>query len=94
MSGDQFDYSSERVRHENFVGRTELLARLDQLLVDDAADRMTRRRSGPPEIRWRRSFRTRDLWPADPAFKLFTADLEALGMRLRRGHDLRLLSDN
>jgi integrase len=30
-----------------------------------------------------------DLWPADPAFKLFTADLEALGMRLRRGHDLR-----
>jgi integrase len=30
-----------------------------------------------------------DLWPADQAFKLFTADLEALGMRLRRGHDLR-----
>jgi integrase len=30
-----------------------------------------------------------DLWQADQAFKLFTADLEALGMRPRRGHDLR-----
>src|SRR5262249_24138524 len=30
-----------------------------------------------------------DLWPADQAFKLFTADLEALETRLRRGHDLR-----
>ena len=30
-----------------------------------------------------------DLWPADQAYKLFAADLEALGMRVRRGHDLR-----
>src|SRR5262250_397087 len=47
MSGDRFDYSSERARHENFVGRTELLARLDQLLVEDAADRWVVITGGP-----------------------------------------------
>ena len=47
MSGDRFDYSSERARHENFVGRTGLLARLDQLLVEDAADRWVVITGGP-----------------------------------------------
>jgi hypothetical protein len=39
MSGEPFDYSNERQRHENFVGREALLARLDALLVGDGADR-------------------------------------------------------
>ena len=30
-----------------------------------------------------------DIWQADQANKLFLADLDALGMRRRRGHDLR-----
>jgi integrase len=30
-----------------------------------------------------------DLWPADQVNKLFHADLDALGIRRRRGHDLR-----
>jgi hypothetical protein len=33
MTGQRFDYSSERQRHEKLVGRAELLAHLDQLLV-------------------------------------------------------------
>src|SRR5215468_783266 len=47
MSRDRFDYSSERARHENFVGRTGLLARLDQLLVEDSADRWVVITGGP-----------------------------------------------
>jgi hypothetical protein len=39
MSGERFDYSNERQRHEKFVGREALLARLDELLVDGGADR-------------------------------------------------------
>lgn len=39
MTGQRLDYSSERQRHEKFVGRVELLARLDQLLVDGSGDR-------------------------------------------------------
>jgi len=38
MSGQWFVYDSERQRHERFVGRAELLARLDRLLVDHGAD--------------------------------------------------------
>jgi hypothetical protein len=38
MSGQRFVYDSERQRHERFVGRAELLARLDRLLVDRGAD--------------------------------------------------------
>ena len=34
MSGQRFVYDSERQRHERFVGRAELLAQLDRLLVD------------------------------------------------------------
>jgi hypothetical protein len=47
MSGDRFDYSSERARHENFVGRTGLLGRLDQILVENAADRWVVITGGP-----------------------------------------------
>src|SRR5262249_49859387 len=32
------DYQIERQRHEGFIGRERLLARLDQLLVGDGAD--------------------------------------------------------
>ena len=39
MSGDRFDDSSERQRHEKLVGRPGLLARLDQLLVDSDVNR-------------------------------------------------------
>jgi len=39
MSGERFDYTSERQRHENFVGRQALLGRLDELLVEDGVDR-------------------------------------------------------
>src|SRR5512140_3765454 len=38
MSGQRFVYDSERQRHEKFVGRAELIARLDRLLVDPSAD--------------------------------------------------------
>lgn len=31
MSGERIDYGIERRRHDGFVGRAELLARLDQL---------------------------------------------------------------
>jgi hypothetical protein len=35
MSGERFDYTSERQRHEKFVGREALLARLDALTLDE-----------------------------------------------------------
>jgi hypothetical protein len=38
MSGQRFVYDSEGQRHEKFVGRAELIARLDGLLVDPGAD--------------------------------------------------------
>jgi hypothetical protein len=41
------DYSSERHRHETFVGGTELLARLDQLLVNADGDRWVGVTGGP-----------------------------------------------
>jgi hypothetical protein len=47
MSGARFDYSSERQRHEKFVGRAGLLARLDQLLVDSETDRWVVITGGP-----------------------------------------------
>jgi hypothetical protein len=37
MSVQRFVYDSERQRHERFVGRAELLARLNRLLVDPNA---------------------------------------------------------
>jgi hypothetical protein len=39
MPGERFDDSNERQRHEKFVGREALLARLDELLVGDGDDR-------------------------------------------------------
>ena len=47
MSGERFDYGSERQRHENFVGREALLARLDDLLVADGLDRWVVVTGGP-----------------------------------------------
>jgi hypothetical protein len=47
MSGDRIDYSIERRRHEKFVGRAALLARLDQLLVDSETDRWVVITGGP-----------------------------------------------
>src|SRR5678816_3037732 len=47
MSGERFDYTSERQRHEKFVGREALLARLDELLVDGGADRWVVVTGGP-----------------------------------------------
>jgi len=47
MSGDLFDYASERHRHENFFGREALLNRLDALLVDDGPDRWVVITGGP-----------------------------------------------
>jgi WD40 repeat protein len=47
MSGNRFDYSSERQRHEKFVGRAGLLTRLDQLLVDGETDRWVVITGGP-----------------------------------------------
>ena len=47
MSGERFDYRNERQRHEKFVGREALLARLDALLVDDSADRWVVITGGP-----------------------------------------------
>jgi hypothetical protein len=41
------DYSIERQRHEKFVGRVGLLARLDQLLVDTETDRWVVITGGP-----------------------------------------------
>jgi len=57
MSGQRFVYDSERQRHERFIGRAELIARLDRLLVDPApiagswspaAREWARARSCPP----------------------------------------------
>jgi len=42
MSDERIDYRIERQRHEGFVGRAALLARLDQLLVADRTDRIDR----------------------------------------------------
>jgi len=47
MSGKRFDYRNERQRHEKFVGREALLARLDELLVGDDADRWVVITGGP-----------------------------------------------
>ena len=47
MSGERFDYSNERQRHDKFVGRAGLLARLDHLLVDSEADRWVVITGGP-----------------------------------------------
>ncbi|MEO7735233.1 MAG: ATP-binding protein [Kofleriaceae bacterium] len=47
MSGERFDYSNERRRHERFVGRATLLARLDHLLVADSNDRWVVVTGGP-----------------------------------------------
>jgi len=47
MSGERIDYGIERQRHESFVGRAALLARLDQLLVTDTTDRWVVVTGGP-----------------------------------------------
>jgi len=47
MSGERFDYHNERQRHEKFVGREALLARLDALLVDGGDDRWVVVTGGP-----------------------------------------------
>src|SRR5215510_8902733 len=47
MSSERFDYSNERQRHETFVGREGLLARLDRLLVDGDADHWVVVTGGP-----------------------------------------------
>src|SRR5512147_99153 len=47
MSEERFDYTNERLRHEKFVGRKALLARLDQLLVEDGVDRWVVVTGGP-----------------------------------------------
>src|SRR5882757_5081792 len=47
MPGERFDYSNERQRHEKFVGRAALLARIDALLADDGADRWVVVTGGP-----------------------------------------------
>lgn len=47
MSGEHIDYGIERQRHEGFVGRAALLARLDQLLVADRIDRWVVVTGGP-----------------------------------------------
>jgi nucleoside phosphorylase len=47
IPGERFDYSSELQRHEKFVGRTGLLARLDQLLASSGTDRWVVITGGP-----------------------------------------------
>src|SRR5262245_23123519 len=47
MYGERIDYSIERRRHDGFVGRDELLARLDQLLITDRSDRWVVVTGGP-----------------------------------------------
>jgi len=47
MSGERIDYGIERQRHEDFVGRAALLARLDQLLISDRTDRWVVVTGGP-----------------------------------------------
>lgn len=51
MAGERFDYSNERRRHEQFIGRVALLARLDALLVDDCVDRWVVVTGGEPAQR-------------------------------------------
>jgi putative protein kinase ArgK-like GTPase of G3E family len=41
------DFKAERARHARFVGRTALLARLDQLLIDEPAGRWVVVTGGP-----------------------------------------------
>ena len=41
------DFTIERQRHAGFVGRAELLARLDQLVIADRADRWVVLTGGP-----------------------------------------------
>jgi len=41
------DFTAERARHERFVGRTTLLTRLDQFLIEDQADRWVVVTGGP-----------------------------------------------
>jgi WD40 repeat protein len=47
MLEERLDYSNERQRHERFVGRAELLARLDRLLIGDGGDRWVVVTGGP-----------------------------------------------
>jgi WD40 repeat protein len=47
LSEELIDYNIERRRHEGFVGREALLARLDRLLVEDGADRWVVVTGGP-----------------------------------------------
>ena len=46
-TGERIDFTAERARHAGFVGREGLLARLDQLLVEDRADRWVVVTGGP-----------------------------------------------
>ena len=47
MAGERIDYTIERQRHESFVGRDEIVAQLDELLVTDPADRSVLITGGP-----------------------------------------------
>ena len=47
VGGPAADYAIERQRHDGFVGRAALLARLDQLLITDRADRWVVVTGGP-----------------------------------------------
>jgi WD40 repeat protein len=47
MLGQRFDYSGERQRHEKLVGRAQLLAQLDQLLVNGDGDHWVVVTGGP-----------------------------------------------
>jgi WD40 repeat protein len=47
MPGERLDYENERRRHEAFVGRAALLARLDQWLLTDGTDRWVVVTGGP-----------------------------------------------
>src|SRR5215510_6309810 len=47
MSGERIDYGIDRQRHESFVGRADLLAQLDQLLIEDGPDRWVLITGGP-----------------------------------------------
>src|SRR5215510_9258937 len=47
MQGERLDYENERRRHETFVGRAALLARLDQWLITDQQDRWVVVTGGP-----------------------------------------------
>jgi len=45
------DFTAERARHSRFVGRSALLAQLDQLLIGVAADRWVVVTGGPSVAR-------------------------------------------